>query len=432
MNVDELNTAAKKLRRALSDQALCDLGYATGFMQRKRKLLPSWLAASVICTLATQKVEWIADLLRGFNAMTRESVQYKPFHNQLAKKSFPRFMQAVFERLVEHLLVAVLEPVPETALSTFSDIILQDGSSFAIADSLAGQFPGRFRKISPAAIEVHATMSVFSDNAVRVSVAPDSQGERDFLPCSEDLRGKLLLADRGYCGVEFAQELAKVGASFIIRFTKGINPTVKEVSIGGKRQRSLSMKKFKDIVGKLTGKSADLSVTWRRKGEAVELRLLAIWNPLRKHHTLLVTNLNPEAFSMEAVGTLYRLRWQVEHVFKDYKSYANLHGFCTGKAPIAEGLVWASLAAAFLKRFLAHSAQMAFLEAETSTRRAASALVHHLPKLIATLMGGRGVVAALRELLTFVNNNARRAHPDRDRETGRLQTGLVPVHASGA
>jgi Transposase DDE domain len=319
--------------------------------------------------------------------------------------------------------------LPRTAVSTFKDIVVQDGSSFAIMDSLAAEFPGRFRKVSPAAIEVHTTMSVFSDNAIRVSVAPDSQGERDFLPSAEELRDKLLLADRGYCGVEFAQQLSKAGAHYIIRFKKGINPIVTEAWIGNERRPSFSKKHFKDIVGKLTGKSADLSVTWRRKGETVAVRLLTLWNPVTKCHVLLVTDLSRKAFSAELVGTLYRLRWQVEHVFKDYKSYANLHGFCTGKAPIAEGLVWASLAAAFLKRFLTHTTQAAFAKAETSTRRAASCLVYHFPRLIQVLISGRGVLSALRELATFLNSNARRAHPRRDRKTGRLEVGLRTVHS---
>lgn len=53
----------------------------------------------------------------------------------------------------------------------------------------------------------------------------------------------------------------------------------------------------------------------------------------------LATNLNPKRFSCEAVRALYRLRWQVELLFKERKAYANLHKFQNEKAPIVEGLV---------------------------------------------------------------------------------------------
>ena len=37
------------------------------------------------------------------------------------------------------------------ALRRFDDILLQDGSSFAVLDELKDTFPGRFTKVSPAA-----------------------------------------------------------------------------------------------------------------------------------------------------------------------------------------------------------------------------------------------------------------------------------------
>ena len=86
-------------------------------------------------------------------------------------------------------------------------------------------------------------------------------------------------------------------------------------------------------------------------------------------------------------------------------------------------------AAALLKRFLAHSVQMVFATAETSTRKVAMALPYHLPRLMRALMTGRGFMPAFRRLLDYLEVNARRAHPARDRVRGRLSLGLIPVHA---
>lgn len=75
--------------------------------------------------------------------------------------------------------------------------MLQDGSSFAIKDSLRSVFPGRFNKIKPAAVEIHATYSGLSDQVIRATVTPDTFSERAELPSLDWLRGKLLMADRG-------------------------------------------------------------------------------------------------------------------------------------------------------------------------------------------------------------------------------------------
>lgn len=52
----------------------------------------------------------------------------------------------------------------------------------------------------------------------------------------------------------------------------------------------------------------------------------------------------------ERVMRLYRCRWQVELLFKVWKSHNRLKGFVTGQKAIAEGLVWASLLSLVMKR----------------------------------------------------------------------------------
>jgi hypothetical protein len=41
----------------------------------------------------------------------------------------------------------------------------------------------------------------------------------------------------------------------------------------------------------------------------------------------------------------------MELLFKEWKSYANLHAFDTENPAIVEGLIWIAIAAAALKRF---------------------------------------------------------------------------------
>ncbi len=52
---------------------------------------------------------------------------------------------------------------------------------------------------------------------------------------------------------------------------------------------------------------------------------------------------------------LYRCRWQVELLFKEWKSHNRLKGFVTGEKAIAEGLVWMSLLSLVMKRLVARS-----------------------------------------------------------------------------
>jgi IS4 transposase len=150
----------------------------------------------------------------------------------------------------------------------------------------------------------------------------------------------------------------------------------------------------------------------------------------KRLHVLLHTNLKRAEFRWRDVADLYRLRWQIELLFKEWKSHANLHRFDTSKDPIAEGLVWASLLVAILKRYLCHAVQRN-TGVELSTQRAASSARHFLDDILQALLPGRRVLAfALQAAATFLLGNARRAHPARDRRRGRLAAGLRPVGAS--
>lgn len=423
----KLITAATKLRNVLKTETLRALGRSTGLTKRMREVTPDRFALSLICALAMGKVNSLADVLRSFNALTGRAVRYKPFHNQLSKKEFPVFMGSVCKTMLGELVGKVLQPVPKSVLAAFDDIWIQDGTSFALHHDLAEAFPGRFTAITPAAVELHATMSLYQDEAITVSIAPDSQGERDFLPAATALRGKLILADRGYADKAYASAVTAAAGSFVIRFKKGMNPTVVTGWAGSKRLRGIAGQKLKALMGKFRKKTVDLDVEWGKGAQKTALRLLLAWNSHEKAHMILATNLPRETFDTATVLTLYRLRWQVELLFKEWKSHANLHKFSTAKPAIAEGMMWASLCAAILKRYLAHTVDWIYKAAATSTQKVAMALGHHLPPLVRALLQNRNILTSFRELLEFLKTNARRAHPVRDRQRGRMALDLQLV-----
>src|SRR5687768_6409928 len=87
---------------------------------------------------------------------------------------------------------------PLTDGRTYDSGVIQDGSSFAIHKALAHVFPGRFNAIKPAAVELHCTLDLLQDAPITISLSPDTDSERAYLPEPNSLKGDLLLSDRGY------------------------------------------------------------------------------------------------------------------------------------------------------------------------------------------------------------------------------------------
>lgn len=413
------------LARALSIDDVNQVGRETGQSKRLRTITPHRLFLSTIAGLAGGKVESIADLLREFNYQNDVTVAYKAFYNRLAHPGFAAFMRQMFVRFVEQLSVQTLAPEGHTAVSKFKDIVIQDGSSFALKKTLSAAFPGRFTTVEPAAVEIHATYSGFFDEVGAVQIAPDKEAERQFLPAAATLAGCLLLADRGYPGVDYFEAVDKEQGAFIVRLSRSHDPWVRAAWVDGRRVQLQKPLRLSVFIAQHAQHRMDLDVEYERGKRIVGFRVVVLPGN-ETTMTRLCTNLSRTPFSLDLVARLYRFRWQIELLFKEWKSYANLHKFDTANEHIAAGLIWASLCAAVLKRFLAHAAQLVGGK-PLSTRRVAMCSGHIIDGLVAALLTYTSIAAAFCDGMAFLLANARRSNPKRDRKTGRLRAGLRVV-----
>ena len=429
MNRSHLTRYAAAMKSTLGYGHLVRRGRETGHCRRLRDVTPQRLVCALVEALGALKVQTIADILRTFNAQNGLSTQYKAFYNRLAQPAFPVFVRQVYRDILRRLSQNVLRGAARDKLGHFTDVVVQDGSSFAVHDALAETFGGRFTKIRPAAVELHAFASVFKDQLLEAQLAPDKEAERTFLPRPEDLTGKLLLADRGYQSLDYWQQLTAAGAFFVMRGKSDLNPHVLRVRGPGGRLTRFEGHRLQDIVPRLPRHRLELVVQWNfPRGETLRLRMVLIKRTHKKEPMILITNVPRSLLTARQVTEVYRLRWQIELIFKEWKSYANLHEFASANPALVEGLIWASLCAAALKRSLAHASQRSGSGVAISTRITAMCGAHILPDLLrCALRGFRALVGVLENIFRYLWNNAARAHPERDRLRGRMRFGLEYV-----
>ena len=126
-----------------------------------------------------------------------------------------------------------------------------------------GAFRGRFTTLSRAAVELHCTMSVFSDNLETVVITGDAESERNHLPEPADLKDKLLLADRGYDSTAYMLAVADKGGFFLIRVRKCLNPVVAKIYRQGQRYRELEGRRLRSVLRRLPkDQRFDMDVGW--------------------------------------------------------------------------------------------------------------------------------------------------------------------------
>jgi hypothetical protein len=205
---------------------------------------------------------------------TSAGVAYKSFHNLLRKAGFADFMQAVTYRAMALFKQELCLALPEK-LKRFEQVLLQDGSSFALHPDLAEIFSNRFKGHSSAGVECHMTMSLADAQPIKLGISVDTASERDYLPKAERMIHKLLLADASYVGLKYMADIERNNGFVLMRATKQINPTItRGLHSKGKEVKALARLKLKD----LKQRRGALDVQWQRH----YCRMVLFWGKKEK------------------------------------------------------------------------------------------------------------------------------------------------------
>src|SRR5437016_8416816 len=267
MDHGQLSMMADKFQWVFSEPLLNACGTEVMLSRRHRIITPFRLGLALTATCASQPVETLADFHRGFKAFWGTTITYNAFYNQVAKPRFADFARAMTSRLIGDMTLKVLGFVKGRAFAEFRHIIIQDGSSFAIHDGVREVFPGRFKAVKPAAVELHTTMDLLCDAPTTLVLTPDTTSEQTFLPEPASLRDSLLLADRGYIDLGYLHRVSQQGGFFIIRAKAGMNPQVVEAfREDGTRLRSATSRSRLSILNSpsVNGSNSWWNGRWKR------------------------------------------------------------------------------------------------------------------------------------------------------------------------
>jgi len=421
------NIIRSKLKSVISESKLNKLGKELEFTKRQRDVCAFNMINALIASMGEGKSKSLADLSRDFNSLTGHDLAPKPYHNQLKKSALEKVLRQVTSNALSKWVRSCYE-YKKMYHKYFTEILLHDGSTLSLHKGLKDEFPGRFTATSPAAIELHVSMNLMSNSVDSVTISADKESERQFLPDAKTLAQTLLMADAGYFDKSYIKELNDNDGFFIIRAALTINPTV----VSGIRCDNKPLKfkqgtKLKDIKDKLPKrKSFELSIQWDNQ----DYRLIGFWIADKKKYSYIITNLPAVDFDLKEVGQLYRLRWQIELLFKEWKSHNQLKKFNTQNPTIVYSLVWVSLLALTLKRLLSGYVEEKFQIVLSPLTVSKTTQGWWYPLFQAILdKSQKRILSALAIGGDILRRNARlsSSHLKRDRNTGKFQFLIQPI-----
>ena len=428
MNSSQISTIERTLLNCFSASELTLEAEKLGFTLRHRDVEFMPLIISLITCLGGDGcATTLADLHRKFNEMTGMTISYHSWMNQVKKAALPKLVLWLWVRCLATLSRKVMAFDSRSPFAEFQNIWIHDGSSQAVYKALKESFPGRFSKVSPAAVELHTTMDLLEDNVVRVQLSEDTRSERACLPkLSSSLAYILILIDAGYFELDYFCAIDDREGCFLCKAPQSINPIIhKAIREDGKNHNRYHGQNLKDVLSSFPkDQCMDLDAEWPSKKGRI-FRLVVRWNGEKGKWVFIVSNLDRAEFSLSDVLQAYRLRWQIELLFKEVKSYGGWHRFNTKSITLVFSLILLSFVVATLKRYLAHAAQ-SDMDVEISTHKVAKSGTHLFGDMMAVLMkSGANLAGYLEKLIRFWQSNGRREHLVRDNGSGRSRFGLL-------
>jgi IS4 transposase len=172
-------------------------------------------------------------------------------------------------------------------------------------------------------------------------LSPSSTHDSQCFPDIKSLKNKLIIFDLGYFEYSLLLNIINIGGFFLSRLksnsvvyiTKSVQGIPKKFI--GKSLLSVHFKgEKKPIVEALIKKVCDTGT--------LECRAIGFWNPSKNKYHWYLTNLIAAAY---LIYPLYRVRWQIELIFKACKRSLNANRISSGNKNIIESLLLASIAA---------------------------------------------------------------------------------------
>jgi Transposase DDE domain len=261
---------------------------------------------------------------------------------QAIDKRFQAPLRDALRDLLEHALQTIIDTNPRAwpLLRSFTTVQLADSTTISLAAALADEYPrGGGSHGVTAAMKLHVQWDLTSGRFVAAVDAARTADNRSTILDTPLPAGSLVLRDLGYFDLDRFAKFNADNISWISRTKANLVFT-----IDGQRH------KLVDWLARQRGDLIDQTI--KLGDQLVACRLVACRVPasvarkrqqakIRKSRkkygrvpsvrqltacawTIYVTNLVAESFDAAAIHTMYRVRWQIELLFKLWKSHAHL------------------------------------------------------------------------------------------------------------
>lgn len=329
------------MSNVFSRQQIETIGAETGFVQRRSKLG----AADFLKLLLFDHLQYDSPSLQQ-HVLSFQCDEGKMLTKQAVDKRFNDSSLLFVERIFSSMLSSRLElPISPSALPPcFSAVRILDSTEFKLPDSLSKDFPGYGKGTAKACAAIQFEYDILSKKIYCLSLGSARESDKTFADrrMHEVGKGDLLLRDLAYYSIDTYRKIEQQQAFYISRIKSQVNI----YSFTDKAFRKMS---YAGITRKIKSSGASCFDEWVYIGEKQKhpVRMIASILPLKEQQKrlerkrgrngtikaediawsklhIIISNVKSDTLNAKQVADLYKVRWQIELLFKTWKSIINI------------------------------------------------------------------------------------------------------------
>lgn len=416
------------LLQGLLSESMDALARETGCVQRERKFSGSTLLSTLVLTVLQNPQARLQDY-----QIKAAQLGVPVTEQAIAQRFTPallKFLEAALQRVLQHTLYA--QPPTIELLDRFSQVVIGDSTTVRLPNAYAKRFPGcgGSHGGGKAVLKIQVLWDLRQGRLqmlLEPGRASDAKSPITEIPLSA---GSLSVFDLGYFSLERFARVEQAQRYWLSRLQHGTTvcdaagtPVELREFLGQHAKRGIVdvdvQLGAERLPCRLVAVRVPPEVAARRRQKLREKARDRGRTPSREYlelqgWTIYVSNCPAALLQWKEVVVLYRARWQIERLFKLWKSYNHLAD-CDATASAVEQLagVYVKLIAVIIQHGIL--LMSVWLDGRRSLWRAAKSLRHWIDQLIAVLDDAaklRCVLNRHREsLANQARVNHRRKHP---------------------
>lgn len=407
------NTLLQRLQQLICPVRALQLAKAHGWHKRQGKISAFEFLHSALGQASALELTLNAQASTLSQPATRQALDQR--YNPRAVL----FFKASFEECLAQSLTWQTDSAMSTALQKhFRAVRIFDSTQFACSEALAELFPGCGGGGSPSAIKVLLSYQYGTSQLKPLEILPAKRSDQGLSQraCQEVGPEELGLFDKGFYSAQSLASIAQRGGYFLLPWPHGVSVSRRDAQ--GQRtaiDMAAHLRASTQAVEEWTG--VDLGQATQSRLGAVRVVAFRLPEPnaqrrraqLREHcrthgrqpsaqalelagWLILLTNAPACRLPTTALSYLFRVRWQVELVFKQWKSVLRLDVLKSDNPARVQCELWARLLSALLAFLWHQQANAACLElhhSEISFLKVAKHLQQQGQSLVRALFAGR-------------------------------------------